>query len=408
MAELTTAPAISRRLVLAGIGCIASSLSAGSIKSIRGKTFSETIWSGFASAPRWTPFELATDDTIIVRAQAGSLDVDAVLDSGSAVSVLSSTLASRLAISGTDARVRATSGRTVVKIAHDVQLTLDGQPRSLPMVVISDLSTTSAAFGRPIDLLLGLDMLADRALALDFAEARLALVPTGSFAGGNGWSVLPLKLGTAHELLVSASLDGLPPAPMILDMGSGIALMISSAFVGDHHLLDHRKVSTVAIGGMEGMHVAKAAMMDTVALVGLPVAAVPSAVVENWLSTSAVANIGLPLIAQFDVVIDITASRLWLRKPKRSRHNLLLKDRTGLGVASRSSGLTVVHVASGSPAERDDWKAGEQIVAIDGEPVGPSYTRSRLWRWRYRPAGAVVSLTLADGSVRRIRLTDYY
>jgi len=233
-------------------------------------------------------------------------------------------------------------------------------------------------------------------------------VPTGSFAGGNGWSVLPLKLGTAHELLVSASLDGLPPAPMILDMGSGIALMISSAFVGDHHLLDHRKVSTVAIGGMEGMHVAKAAMMDSVVLAGLPVAAVPSAVVENWLSTSAVGNIGLPLIAQFDVVIDITASRLWLRKPERSRHNLLLKDRTGLGVATRPSGLTVVHVASGSPAERDGWKAGEQIVAIDGEPVGPGYTRSRLWRWRYRPAGAAVSLTLVDGSVRRIRLAEYY
>ncbi|WP_422631610.1 hypothetical protein, partial [Pseudomonas proteolytica] len=191
---------------------------------------------------------------------------------------------------------------------------------------------------------------------------------------------------------------------MILDLGSGNALMMSSAFVDDDHLLENRKVSTVAIGDMEGMHVAKAAMMDSVVLAGLPVAAVPSAVVENWLSTSAVGNIGLPLIAQFDVVIDITASRLWLRKPERSRHNLLLKDRTGLGVATRPSGLTVVHVASGSPAERDGWKAGEQIVAIDGEPVGPGYTRSRLWRWRYRPAGAAVSLTLVDGSVRRIRL----
>ncbi|WP_299110065.1 aspartyl protease family protein [uncultured Bradyrhizobium sp.] len=402
------ASAISRRLVLAGMGCIASSLSASNIKSLRGKTLSETIWSGYASAPRWTSFELATDDTIIVRAQAGELDVDAVLDSGSAVSVLSSALASRLAINGTDARVRATSGRTVVKIARNVQLALDGQPRSLPMVIISDLSTVSAAFGRPIDLVLGLDMLADRVLALDFAESRLALAPSGSFTGGNGWAVLQLSLGTARELLVSAGVDGRPAAQMILDLGSGNALMMSSAFVDDDHLLENRKVSTVAIGDMEGMHVAKAAMMDSVVLAGLPVAAVPSAVVENWLSTSAVGNIGLPLIAQFDVVIDITASRLWLRKPERSRHNLLLKDRTGLGVATRPSGLTVVHVASGSPAERDGWKAGEQIVAIDGEPVGPGYTRSRLWRWRYRPAGAAVSLTLVDGSVRRIRLAEYY
>lgn len=408
MANLSMAPAISRRLVLAGMGCIASSLSAGNIKSMRGKALSEENWSGFASTPRWTPFELVTDDTIIVPAQAGSFAVDAVLDSGSAASVLSSALASRLAIEGTDARVRGTSGRATVKIAHDVQLALDGQPRLLPSVIISDLSTVSDAFGRAIDLVLGLDMLAGRALALDFSETRLALAPTGSFAGGNGWAMLPLSLGTSRELLVSASVGGLRPAPMILDLGSGNALMISGAFVDDRHLLDHGKISTVAIGGMEGMHIAKAARMDSVALAGLPVADVPSAVVENWLSTSAVGNIGLPLIAQFDVVLDISASCLWLRKPERNRHSLLLNDRTGLGVATRSSGLTVVHVADGSPAARDGWKAGEQIVAIDGKPVGPDYTRAGLWRWRYRPAGTVVSPTLADGTVRQITLADYY
>ncbi|WP_445262081.1 hypothetical protein, partial [Pseudomonas sp. EL_65y_Pfl1_R83] len=142
----------------------------------------------------------------------------------------------------------------------------------------------------PIDLVLGLDMLADRVLALDFAESRLALAPSGSFTGGNGWAVLQLSLGTARELLVSAGVDGRPAAQMILDLGSGNALMMSSAFVDDDHLLENRKVSTVAIGDIEGMHVAKAAMMDSVVLAGLPVAAGPSAVVENWLSTSAVWN----------------------------------------------------------------------------------------------------------------------
>ncbi|WP_256581337.1 PDZ domain-containing protein, partial [Pseudomonas sp. MPR-R2A3] len=52
----------------------------------------------------------------------------------------------------------------------------------------------------------------------------------------------------------------------------------------------------------------------------------------------------------------------------------MLKDRSGLGLAASTTDLTVVHVASGSPADRAGWAVGEQVVAVDGRPIDSSYT----------------------------------
>jgi S1-C subfamily serine protease len=99
---------------------------------------------------------------------------------------------------------------------------------------------------------------------------------------------------------------------------------------------------------------------------------------------------------------------LWVHVPQFNRRSLMLKERSGLGVAASPNGLTVAHVASGSPAAAGGWTTGERIVAINGQRVDASYTRGSLWRWRFQPAGHVVSLTLADGHERKITLDDYY
>ena len=86
----------------------------------------------------------------------------------------------------------------------------------------------------------------------------------------------------------------------------------------------------------------------------------------------------------------------------------MLKDRSGLGVAAAASELKVVHVAGGSPAATAGWKAGDRIIGVDGHPVDAAYTRGSVWRWRFRSAGSVVTLTMADSSKRVITLADYY
>ena len=86
----------------------------------------------------------------------------------------------------------------------------------------------------------------------------------------------------------------------------------------------------------------------------------------------------------------------------------MLKDRSGLGFAASATDLTVVHVASGSPAAQAGWAAGEHVVAVNDRPIDGSYTQGPLWQWRYGRAGTRVTLKLADGTTRVLKLADYY
>jgi len=270
------------------------------------------------------------------------------------------------------------------------------------------LGAISAAFGRPIDMLLGADVLAGGCVALDFATRRFAFEKPASFVPGSEWTALPLGHGAKKELFVLASVAGLDPVPLMLDFGSSSALILSSAYIEAHSLLAGKTVSTAALGGVEGVQIVKPFTADKVSLGALSITAVPALALDRWSSESTVGNVGMPLLGQFDIVLDVSQGRLWLRSaPPRARLPML-KDRSGLGLAASATDLTVVHVASGSPAAQAGWAAGEHVVAVNDRPIDGSYTQGPLWQWRYGRAGTRVTLKLADGTTRMLKLADYY
>lgn len=363
-------------------------------------------WTGIGGAIRWLPFRLVTGDTLVVQAQLAGVSVNAILDSGSAASIIGSSLAARLGLHGQEQRtVRGNSGRASVKIVRDVDVMLGRVARRLPFALIADLSAVSSAFGGQLDLILGQDILAGQSIALDFAASRYAFIE--QFAGGGDWASAPLAHGANRELVISGSVAGLPPVPLIVDLGSATPLMLSRHYADDHHLLNGRPQSTAALGGVEGVRIATAFMIGSTSIAGLAVKAIPSLAVDEWLSTSAVGNIGLPLIAQFDVVLDLAADRLWLRRPVH-RPIEMLKDRSGLGLSVSRAALTVIHVAAGSPAAKAGLTVGERITEVNGRPVDTAYTRDRLWHWRYDRAGTIVKLGVEGAGIRELRLADYY
>jgi len=366
-------------------------------------------WGSFAMPSVWHPIEVATGDTLIVPAKVSGVAIDAVLDSGSGASIISKALAAKLGLTNLEPRrINGLGGKAPVGLIRNVAVTLGAYAPILPFVVVADLGAVSAAFGRPIDIILGADVLAGGCLALDFATRRFAFEKTGSFVGGPGWTVLPLGHGAKQELFVLASIAGLEPAPLMLDFGSSSALMLSSAYIEAHSVLVGKTVSTAALGGVEGVQIVKAFIADKVSLGALSSASVPALALDRWTSVSTVGNVGMPLLGQFDIVLDVSQGRLWLRSaPPRGRLPML-KDRSGLGLAASATDLTVVHVASGSPADRAGWAAGEHVVAVDSRPIDDSYTRGLLWQWRYGPAGRRVTLKLADGTTRILKLADYY
>lgn len=362
---------------------------------------------GFPAPPLWQPFSLVTGDTIVLSAEAASARVEAILDSGSSASIISTALAARLGLAPVEARtIRGIGGRAGVRLARDVELAFGGQRRRLAFVIVADLDTVSSALGGPIDLVLGEDMLAGRCVALDFEKSRISIGDTGTFAGGRGWQDLSLSRGSNRELLVTASVAALPSIPMVFDLGSSTALMLARTYIDQHRLLDGVRQSTAAIGGIDGVRLATAFMAGEVRLAGHSVPSVPALAPTAWLSASALGSIGFPLISQFDVVLDVSAGKLWLRPAHRGLP--MLEDHSGFGLALRANQLSVVHVATNGPAAAAGWRLGDHIRAVNGRDIDTSYIRGDHWRWRFMPPGTVVRLQDQTGRPRDLRLADYY
>lgn len=364
-------------------------------------------WNGFPTPSLWQPFRLITGDTIVLSAEAAGAHVEAILDSGSSASIISTELAARLGLAAVEARtIRGIGGRAGVRLARDVELAFGGQRRRLAFVIIADLDTVSAALGGPVDLVLGEDMLAGRCVALDFDNSRISIGDTGTFAGGRGWQDQPLSRGSNRELLVTASVAALPNIPMVFDLGSSTALMLARTYIDQHRLLDGVRQSTAAIGGVDGIRLATAFMARDVRLAGHSVPSVPALTPTAWLSASALGSIGFPLISQFDVVLDVSAGKLWLRPAHRGLP--MLEDHSGFGLALSANQLSVVHVATNGPAAAAGWRPGDHIQAVNGRNIDTGYIRDDQWRWRFMPPGTVVRLQDQTGRLRDLRLADYY
>ena len=352
------------------------------------------------------PFELVTDTTLVLPVSVNGAPTNAIVDSGSGATIISVGLARQLGLGIEERRrIRGLSARAEVRLAYDVELGVGHERGRLPFVVVTDLTLFSAGLGRPIDVLLGSDLLERYAVAIDFDHRRLALAPSGAFSGAGAWLPLPVEIGSYHELLTSIDIAG-TSATLMIDLGSTASLMLSPAFVEEHGLTAGARTSTAVMGGVDGLRSVSLFPLSRAEIGPATVRSIPTVVPSAWLSESAAGNIGLPLLAQFAAVLDISARRLWL---SAANHPLaMLKDRSGLGVAVSDDRLTVVHIARGSPAERAAWSVGDRILAVDGRPIDRSYTVGDLWRWRYGRQGRTIVLTDQDRQSRRLRLADYY
>jgi C-terminal processing protease CtpA/Prc len=84
------------------------------------------------------------------------------------------------------------------------------------------------------------------------------------------------------------------------------------------------------------------------------------------------------------------------------------RDRSGLRVVREGNRLNVTYVAENSPAAAAGWTKGDTIVAINGEPVGPNTVLGPAGGLISAPAGTTVTLTMANGSTRKLTLADYF
>jgi predicted aspartyl protease len=355
--------------------------------------------------PQAMPFQFVLERQIVFPILIDGKPAGAWLDSGAAATVVDAAFAKQIGLElGQPIKAHGVSGE--VSDVHLAKADLAAGDLAMPArrVVVMDLSAVQRLVGRPVQVLLGRDVFDQAIVQIDFEGRRITLLPRDAFQPPPG-ALLPLKR-SGDLKSVSIKVAGVE-MPAILDLGNAGGLLIDKEFADHYGLLDGRRASTTLGVGADGAHEETQTTVDRLELGGVTLIGVPTTATPN-LSSKAPANVGLQVLSRFRLTVDFAGDRLWLAPYADAKTRPFRKNRAGLTLAPEGGRLVVDHVARGSPAERGGWAKGDAITAIDGKPAPSGFAGVEASFFVYGAPGTRVSLTLADGSTRKLTLADYY
>ena len=127
------------------------------------------------------------------------------------------------------------------------------------------------------------------------------------------------------------------------------------------------------------MHSARAATIPQVGLAAASFAAVPAILSEsgNNDEPTQMANVGIGLLKQFKVDLDLGRDRLYLAP--RGDRPAFDRDRAGVRFDLDGDRLKAVFVSPDGPAAAAGLKQGDEVVAVDGRKVTADYYAAQDW-----------------------------
>jgi membrane-associated protease RseP (regulator of RpoE activity) len=188
-------------------------------------------------------------------------------------------------------------------------------------------------------------------------------------------------------------------------------MLVYQSYYAPNKLLDGRRTSQRLAGGVGALVAETVAVVHhvtfaTIQLEAMPAAFIPSSV-AGAASDSVYGDIGMPILSRFRLIVNYSRQRLYAIPYGDVTRRPFSQDRLGLVLVAGDAACETRFVAPHSPAEAAGFAVGDKIASIDGRPCA-TWPQSVLSDLRYRPAGTTVALTMANGSVRRVLLADYF
>jgi predicted aspartyl protease len=219
------------------------------------------------------PFDLYRNYLIVARGSAGPLKgLNFLLDTGASPSLIDRRLAQKLHLQDRPAGLAVLDGR--VKAASTVLPTLTFGPierNNLP-VLVEDLSFLEEALQRPIDAVIGLDVLGQSSFTVEYASCQIRFGPPAPMPNS-----IPLRMEDGLPF-VDAELNG-APAHLLVDTGASSLILFETRLPG---LVSGLKASAIQrstnlLGDFDRRQVS----LDRLKLGGLELAQQPASMVRD-------------------------------------------------------------------------------------------------------------------------------
>ena len=364
-----------------------------------------------ASSTEWIPFEFFDENRIFFPAKINGHDTIVLLDSGAETSVIDTAYAAKIGLKAQGAVTAMGAGGTdTAGLIDGVKIEIGDLVLDKVSIAAIDVAPVGRRLGHPLPFILGGEVFNELAVDIDFAGRRLAFRDPDHLQKPPGAVEVPLKAVQGIRA-VPVSVEGGPAVAFDFDLGNGSPLLVMPAYYEPHGLLKNRQTSQALSGAIGGVHPETEATIRRLTFAGAEFTDVPTvfpgASNAGLNSNLAVGNLGLPIIDRFHVIIDFSHDRAWLTPDPERIKAPFPKDRLGMLLADHDNDMRVEFISPGSPAEAVGFKPGDRVTLIDRKPRA-AWPREALITLARQPAGTVVEFTLADGTVRRVRLADYF
>jgi hypothetical protein len=358
---------------------------------------------------RWVFFDLTPGNQIRFAMTVDGRAVTAILDTGVSFTALSRSYvdAHRLAVRR-GGSASAIGGVVPIGWIDTHAMQIGGLTRTGGSISVATLPANATGSTRPIELLVGRDLLEGYALDIDYDARRFRLLPSGRmpFLGATA----PLAVSRDRLVYVGeVTLNGRRMRPMIVDTGDGNAITFSAEAWSTARLVARARTSTISFG-LGGAIVTDLAILDELAT-GTLIARNVEVQLEPARGFSQAmgmaGRIGSGFLQNYRVLLDPKAGHMVL-KPGARADLPPLRSTSGLLVAAEPDRLRVLHVMRGSPAAQGEWRAGDLICMVDDMPIPQDYAGSAMASWSIGDTGRVVAFDMCDGSKRRLALRNFY
>ena len=300
-------------------------------------------------------------------------------------------------------------GTTRIPVVTGLSIELGSLRLEDVVVGLVPLEHLEEVVGRPIDGIIGGDVLKSHVIVIDYDRQIIAAHTRNSFAFDEWGKACPLvgarelaRVRGQIELLEGVSIDG----QFAVDSGASKFLELAAPFVREHDLrtrvgatysVPTRALTGVSLDNRIG-HIRRFRFcgFEVPAANGARIPVGLSSAAEGVLAQGAVSGLlGNGILKRFNIVFDLSGRRMFLRQ-NRHWQTPIEVDASGLSFVRPPGGrVKVVHVVRGSPAFDVGIEKGDVLHSIDGNAVGEMALEAV--RARLRQVGKVRQLELERG-----------
>ena len=358
---------------------------------------------------RWVSFDLTPGNQIRFAMTVDGRPVTAILDTGVSYSVLgrgsAAVDASGLRPGG---NATAIGGSVAIEWMPTATVSIGGLTRTGGGVTVTKLPAVATGGSKSVDLLVGRDLIGGQAIDIDYEARRFRLIASGRmpFVG----AVAPLTISAERRIYESElTLGGRTLRPVVVDTGDGSAVTVTEAGWRAARL-GSLPVTTSISFGLAGSLVSELAIapelrLGQLAARDVEVRVEPAGGFSQSIRTAG--RIGSGFFQNYRVLLDPAAGRMVL-KPGPGAVRSPVRSTSGLLVGVSHDRLRVLHVMKNGPAATGAWRTGDEICAVNNQPIPPDYPTSPLATWSVGTPGTAVTLTLCTGETRTLTLRQFY